>query len=46
MSEMRNFLPNPRPYDMSGWQSCNPAKLAVERHDDDRNGGGVPVTLS
>ena len=36
MSEMRNFLPNPRPFSMTGWQSCSPAKLAVARHDDDR----------
>ena len=36
MSEMRNFLPNPRPFSMTGWQSCSPAKLAVARHDGDR----------
>lgn len=36
MAEMRNLLNNPRPYDMSGWRSCNAAKLAVARHDDDR----------
>ncbi len=31
MSEMRNFLPNPRPFSMTGWQSCSPAKLAGPR---------------
>ena len=36
MTEMRNLLHNPRPFDMSGWQSGNAAKLAVARHDDDR----------
>lgn len=36
MTEMCNLLNNPRPFDMTGWQSCSPAKLAVVRHDDDR----------
>lgn len=36
MTEMRNLLPNPRPYNMTGWQSVNEQKLAVARHDDDR----------
>lgn len=36
MSEMRNFLPNPRPFDMSGWQSVDARKLSVLRRDDDR----------
>lgn len=36
MVEMCNLLNNPRPYNMTGWQSCSPAKLAVVRHDDDR----------
>ncbi len=33
---MRNLLHNPRPFDMTGWQSCNAMKLAVVRHNDDR----------
>ena len=34
--DIRNLLPNPRPYNMTGWQSCNATKLAVARHDGDR----------